>query len=100
MEIYDVIGENVVDMVLSGDVLHLEALRITRRILNSQDDVLVDHLSCLSQLWCICNSILSIWTMIFHLSCCLLSHVHNFILNCFKTLDTDGIVKGGAGGRD
>ncbi len=48
MEIYDLIGENVVGMVLSGDVLHLESLGITRRILNSQDDVLVDNLSCLS----------------------------------------------------
>ncbi len=48
MEIYDLIGENVVGMLLSGDVLHLEALIITRRILNSQDDVLVDNLSCLS----------------------------------------------------
>jgi hypothetical protein len=48
MEIYDLIGENVGGMVLSGDVLHLEALRITRSILNSQHDVLVDNLSCLS----------------------------------------------------
>jgi hypothetical protein len=48
MEIYDLIGENVVGMILSGDVLPLEALRITRSILDSQDDVLVDHLSCLS----------------------------------------------------
>jgi hypothetical protein len=47
MDIYDLIGENV-GMILSGDVLPLEALRITRSILNSQDDVLVDHLSCLS----------------------------------------------------